>query len=396
MPFTAQTTAQTPARFSRSSGKAARLRLALAGSALLALAACGDQPMDFDLRGKLSQNKFDTSEAARNAVIDRPDPDSLGVISYPTYQVAVAQRGDTLTTLAARVGADVNALARFNGIEPDDILRKGEIVALPRPVAAETQQSVTDLASGAIDSAAPTPIQTASLGPIQTGPEPTRHTVERGETAYTIARLYDVPVRALADWNGLGVDYAVREGQKLIIPVTADTAPTPASSNDTPRPGSGTPTPTPPSAAQPLPDEDVSAAAPVATPAAPDLGANAPAQSADAAMVMPVTGRIIRAFSKGKNDGIDIGAAAGTAVKAADAGTVGHVTSTADQAKFIVIKHAGSILTVYLNVEGISVQKGDRVSRGQTIAKVADTNPSFLHFEVRDGTDAVDPMLYLK
>ncbi len=50
--------------------------------------------------------------------------------------------------------------------------------------------------------------------------EPLRHTVERGETAFTIARLYSVTPRALAEWNGLPADMSVREGQILMIPVT--------------------------------------------------------------------------------------------------------------------------------------------------------------------------------
>jgi len=42
------------------------------------------------------------------------------------------------------------------------------------------------------------------------------------------------------------------------------------------------------------------------------------------------------------------------------------------------------------------VAKGDKVKRGQTIAVVRAGSPSFLHFEVRNGIDAVDPMPYLQ
>ena len=45
--------------------------------------------------------------------------------------------------------------------------------------------------------------------------------MQRGETAYTIARLYNVSAKSLAEWNGLGPDLAVREGQYLLIPVVA-------------------------------------------------------------------------------------------------------------------------------------------------------------------------------
>ena len=83
------------------------LRVFFGTSALLALAAC-TEPVDFDLR----PSDITTAEAASRAVADRPEPDSRGVISYPTYQVAVARRGDTLGDVAARVGLPAGELAR--------------------------------------------------------------------------------------------------------------------------------------------------------------------------------------------------------------------------------------------------------------------------------------------
>ena len=203
-----------------------RSMILLAGTCVLALAACGDNP-DFDLRGPIGGG-LDTASAARAATADRPKPDTRGIISYPTYQVAIAQRGDTLASLATRIGVDANQLARYNGIQTGDPLRKGEVIALPGRVAEPaggpitTGRDITDIAGAAIDSARPTQIETSTLAPAsrQGGAEPVRHQVERGETAYTIARLYNVPIRSLADWNGLGTDFAVREGQFLIIPVT--------------------------------------------------------------------------------------------------------------------------------------------------------------------------------
>jgi murein DD-endopeptidase MepM/ murein hydrolase activator NlpD len=42
------------------------------------------------------------------------------------------------------------------------------------------------------------------------------------------------------------------------------------------------------------------------------------------------------------------------------------------------------------------VAKGDKVSKGQSIAVVRAGNPAFVHFEVRKGVDSVDPMAYLQ
>lgn len=378
------------------------LRLVICGTALLTLSACADG-LDLDLRGGLG-NKYDTSDAAINATQDRPRPDANGVITYPNYQVAVAQRGDTVNSVAQRVGADPIDLARYNGLSPDTQLRQNEVLALRTPVSslpgsgqpmAPGAVDITALAQGAIDSA---PVTTSALPAASAaGPEPVRHRVGRGETAFTIARLYNVSVRSLADWNGLDKDFSVREGQYLLIPVAQDQANVSgAPLAATTVPGVGSPTPTPPSAVKPLPAEQPAvAAAPVAVPAAPVL--EEPTKPvASARMGFPVQGPIVREYAKGKNDGIGIGASAGTPVKAADAGTVAAITENTDNLPIIVVKHADNLLTVYANVDGLKVKKGDSVSRGQQLASVRSGSSDFLHFEVREGFDSVDPLPFLQ
>ena len=385
-----------------------RRRAALAGLSLLALAACqqgapGGVGFDMDLRSL--GDGFSTTEAAQRATAQRPQTDGRGVISYPNYQVAVAGRGDTVRSVAARVGVGADELARYNAVSADAPLNPGEVLALPGRVAAAPATGITGgsiaggpidittIASGAIDRAQ-VPAGTPAAAPAPTGAEPVRHRVVRGETVYTIARAYGVSVRSLADWNGLTGEMTVREGQYLLIPVVVAGVTQPA--NVTSAPGQGTATPTPPSASQPLPDERTAAAStPVATPPAPDLGGQTSA-SASAKFVMPVQGSIIRGYAPKKNDGIDISAAAGATVKAADAGTVAAITKDTDQVPILVIRHPNNLLTVYANIDGITVAKGATVARGQAIAKVRAGSPAFMHFEVRDGYDSVDPMKYLQ
>jgi murein DD-endopeptidase MepM/ murein hydrolase activator NlpD len=353
---------------------------------------------------------FNTADAARAATAPRPAPDNRGIISYPNYQVAVAQRGDTLATLAARVGLPADELARYNGVQTGDPLRAGEVIALPRrvaepspatgavttgPIRPVSEIDITTLASDAIERSAPTPAA-ARPAPVQTGAEPIRHKVERGETAFTIARLYNVSVRSLAEWNGLDSAFTLREGQYLLIPVV--TAAPEVEEDTPPPPGRGSPTPEPPSASQPLPDApSAPAAAPAAAATPPaNVGRQTAASASNAAMTFPVQGSIIREYSKGRNDGIDIGAAVGTSVKAAASGQVAAITRNTDGINILVIRHPDNLLTVYTHVDNITVAKGDAVSRGQAIAKVADFEPSRVHFEVRKGFDSVDPMEYLR
>jgi murein DD-endopeptidase MepM/ murein hydrolase activator NlpD len=385
-----------------------RLATLLAGTCALALAGCGGN-MDLDMRGPIGG--LDTADAARGATADRPRPDARGIISYPGYQVAVAQRGDTLGSLATRIGVDANTLARYNGIQVGDPLRTGEVIALPGRVAepmggpiVPQGRDITQIAGAAIDNASASQIQTSTLSPApsQNGVEPVRHKVERGETAYTIARLYNVSIRSLAEWNGLSADFAVREGQYLIIPVALPGQKTATfDASDVPAiqpPGAGSLTPEPPSAAKPLPPEDtITAAKAQEEPKeAPDLGAQQTANSAPKAqMSYPVRGDIIRPYSKGKNDGIDIAASPGTPVKAADNGTVAAITKDTKGTPIIVVKHANNLLTVYSNVDNVAVKTGDKVSRGQTLAKIPSTGIAAVHFQVRNGFDSLDPIPYL-
>jgi murein DD-endopeptidase MepM/ murein hydrolase activator NlpD len=108
----------------------------------------------------------------------------------------------------------------------------------------------------------------------------------------------------------------------------------------------------------------------------------------------PVEGPILRPYSAA-NEGIDITAAPGTPVRAAGDGEVAAITQDTDQVPILVIRHADGLLTVYANIRNITVERGERVSRGQDVAEVGDGDPSFLHFEVRRGFEAVDPDRYL-
>lgn len=374
-------------------------RLGIAAAALALLAGC-DKPLDFDLRGKLGV--FDTSGAAQAVGTSaRPQPDARGIISYPGYQVAVARRGDSVADVAGRIGLPAADLARFNGLKPESTLHAGEVLALPRRVAepalAAGEVDIASLATSAIDSAPDTtpgveatPLAPAAAPPAA-GPEPVRHQVARGETAYTISRLYQVPVKALAEWNGLGSDFTIREGQYLLIPVRNQPPPRSAAAPVS-APGQGSPTPTPPSASAPLPDEKVDPK----PPEKPRVSVGEPSRPGTARMAMPVGGKIVRSYAKGRNDGIDIAGSPGTVVVAAADGTVRAVTADADRIPIIVVDHGDNLLSVYANLDRIAVARGDTVKRGQKLAQLRDGDNAYVHFEVRKGFDSVDPMPYLK
>ena len=184
--------------------------------ALLMMSACSNSDLDWDLRA--GDGALDTSRAVQDTGSARPGADGRGVTSYPGYQVAAAQRGDTVASVAARLGINADELARYNALRPTDSLREGDVLALPggggRPATGGTTGAViggavdvSTIATTALDRVGTQPLPGAAK---PAGSTPTRHQVQRGETAFSIARTYNVSARSLSDLNGLGTDLEVR------------------------------------------------------------------------------------------------------------------------------------------------------------------------------------------
>ena len=98
---------------------------------------------------------------------------------------------------------------------------------------------------------------------------------------------------------------------------------------------------------------------------------------------------------KNKNDGIDFTAQVGTRVVAADTGVVATVTEDTNQIAIVVLKHPKNILTVYANLTNIQVSTNQNVLRGEVIGEIPEGDPPYLHFEIREGFESIDPLEYL-
>ncbi len=99
------------------------------------------------------------------------------------------------------------------------------------------------------------------------------------------------------------------------------------------------------------------------------------------------------------NDGVNIAAPRGAPVRAADNGVVAYAgKEIRGFGNLLLIKHEDGLITAYAHADSLLVKRGDVVTRGQVVAKVGQTgsveSPQ-LHFEVRRGTEAVDPARYL-
>jgi murein DD-endopeptidase MepM/ murein hydrolase activator NlpD len=99
------------------------------------------------------------------------------------------------------------------------------------------------------------------------------------------------------------------------------------------------------------------------------------------------------------HDGIDLRARRGTPVNAAAEGKVIYAGSKiSGYGKMIVIRHHSKLSTIYAHNSKLLVRTGARVRRGQRIALSGNTGHSsgpHVHFEVREGITAINPLLLL-
>ena len=121
----------------------------------------------------------------------------------------------------------------------------------------------------------------------------------------------------------------------------------------------------------------------------------------------PVDGSIIYRFGRVVNpnntttrwNGIGIAASSGTEVKSVSAGEVVLADVMGTYGNTVIIQHGGGDYSVYGSLSHIAVSKGARVVKGQNIGTVGATDPSLpahLHFEIRHGGPAVDPLEWLR
>ena len=212
-------------------------------------------------------------------------------------------------------------------------------------------------------------------------PTPRRHVVRAGDTVYGVSRRYGVDMTALVRINDIPPPYRITVGQALRLP----------------GPGTARRKVQRAAAEPPGPAQGRKPAK------APGRRSEQPPPRTAAMFAWPLRGRILVGFGpRGgglHNDGINIAARAGTPVRAAGAGIVAYAgNELRGFGNLLLIRHAGNWMTAYAHSRVLLVRRGDRVRRGQTIARVGSTGnvtrPQ-LHFEIRKGDEAVNPTRFL-
>jgi murein DD-endopeptidase MepM/ murein hydrolase activator NlpD len=117
----------------------------------------------------------------------------------------------------------------------------------------------------------------------------------------------------------------------------------------------------------------------------------------------PVRGKVITGYgakTNGKsNDGINLAVPEGTPVKAAEDGVVAYSgNELKGYGNLILVRHSNGYVTAYAHASELMVKRGDTIKRGQIIAKSGqsgEVGSPQLHFEIRKGSQPVDPLQFL-
>ena len=305
---------------------------------------------------------------------------------------------DTLEVLAQRYHVTPAAILAANGYKGPRTLSPGQALVIPHPGAVAATQPVATMPAAGVPASKPVAAVAAP---------PSIHIVNPGETLASIAHHNHVTVAELARVNNLDPSAKLKLGTRLNVPskaaAAAPAAPLGAVATApaiTTIPAAGT------KIASAAPQQSVRLAQ--ANPPVEEPAAETPIKPSEATGALPtfrwpVRGKVITGYgakTNGKsNDGINLAVPEGTPVKAAEDGVVAYSgNELKGYGNLVLVRHSNGYVTAYAHASELLVKRGDTIKRGQVIAKSGqsgEVGSPQLHFEIRKGSQPVDPLQFL-
>jgi murein DD-endopeptidase MepM/ murein hydrolase activator NlpD len=331
-----------------------------------------------------------SSPASPDERRSEPQPSYRPAPLRPGESVEV-QPGDTLYGLSRRHHVAVAELMEVNALNNPN-LHPGQKLYLPEGYPVQRAEARPAAAAQAPVDASPD--VKAKYG--------STYTVRAGDSVYGISKSFGVPAVELQQVNGITDPRGVRVGTVLKVPgapAAAEPAPqAPAEVAEAPPEVQSTHQPTVINRRETqvaARSEDVSTGA---------ITPPARASSAGDKLRWPVSGKIITGFGQRNdgthNDGINLSVPQGTSVHAAEGGVVAYAGSELKgYGNLVLVRHDNGWVTAYAHNDELLVKRGDKVQRGQVIAKAGRTgsvDQPQVHFELRQGSKPVDPVPFLE
>jgi murein DD-endopeptidase MepM/ murein hydrolase activator NlpD len=361
------------------------------------------------------------------------------VIPQEEEIVAVEPAEEEVAPVAVRAPFKKAAAAKPKLEAPveEDIAMVDEPVAPKKKIKFNAPKPVVEEQAAEAEVEAPTPVKAKGV-----------HTVENGETLYSLGRKYGVSPFAIAEANGLDRDKQLSLGQQVKIPGGKIVKAKPVAEPEEQVVDAEPVKKVKRIAERVEPEDQVADAEPVvkekpakkkkaplslaeeeqvaedtSTDAEPAIGeapkkkviaeakpkikeqavAETPVSPAGLDLRWPLKGKVISGFGNKpgglKNEGINISVPEGTSIRAADGGVVAYAgNELKGYGNLVLIRHPGGYVTAYAHAKELHVKRGDKVERGAVIGKAGQTgsvSSPQLHFEVRKGATALDPMRYM-
>ncbi|MFT6105974.1 MAG: murein DD-endopeptidase MepM/ murein hydrolase activator NlpD [Rickettsiales bacterium] len=206
------------------------------------------------------------------------------------------------------------------------------------------------------------------------------HKIKSGDTLYGISRKHGMNINKLIALNSLQAPYSIKVGKKLLVSGSKTSESSSIAYSKSQR-------------AKSSPQKIKRSKYPKAIKVA----------NKNNRFSWPIRGTIISKFGPKAgglyNDGINIKAKSGGHIKSTEDGVVAYVgDELRGYGNLIIIKHAGGWISAYGHLSSTNVKRGANVKKGQIIAKAGSTGnvkSTQLYFGLRKGREAVNPQKYL-